>query len=143
MSDAFFNAYSALEARMKMVDVIANNLANAQTTGFKRDFGRILESETGFRCRNPVDLSPGDFVTTGNDLDVAIDGQGFFAIETPAGVRYTRTGSFALNADGELVTKDGMQVLSTSGAPISVGDGDGRDSGWRRWSRSTGTKWRH
>ena len=47
MNDAVFTAYEALEARMKMVDIIANNLANAQTTGFKRDFGQILEEATG------------------------------------------------------------------------------------------------
>jgi flagellar basal-body rod protein FlgF len=123
MSDAFMNAYSALDARMKIVDTIANNLANAQTTGFKRDFGRILESEYGFDVGTSVDLSSGDFIATRNDLDVAIQGEGFFAVQTPQGVRYTRAGNFALNAEGDLVTKDGMPVLSTSDSPIHVGEG--------------------
>ncbi len=124
MSDAFIDAYSALEARMKLVDVITNNLANANTTGFKRDFGTILQSENeGFDVATKVDLTGGDLINTGNDLDVAIDGQGFFALQTPSGVRYTRSGNFGLNASGELVTKDGMKVLSTSGSSIVLGEG--------------------
>jgi flagellar basal-body rod protein FlgG len=123
MSDAFFEAYSALEARMKIVDVITNNLANAQTAGFKRDFGEILQSEQGYDVGTYVDLSMGDLISTGNELDVAVDGNGFFVIQTPEGIRYTRTGSFALSSTGDLVTKDGMKVLSSSGAPITVGEG--------------------
>ena len=123
MSDSFIDAYSALEARMRIVDVITNNLANANTIGFKRDFGHVLQGETGFDVGTMIDLAPGDLVGTGSDLDVAINGSGFFAIETPAGVRYTRAGGFGLNAAGELVTKDSMRVLSTSGTPITVGDG--------------------
>jgi flagellar basal-body rod protein FlgG len=123
MSDAFFEAYSALEARMKIVDVITNNLANAQTIGFKRDFGEILQNEQGHDVGTHVDLSMGDLLSTGNELDVAIDGNGFFVVQTPEGVRYTRTGSFALSSTGDLVTKDGMKVLSTSGTPITAGEG--------------------
>ena len=123
MSDSFIDAYSALEARMKIVDVITNNLANANTTGFKRDFGHILQNETGFDAGTQVDLSPGDLVTTGNELDVAINGNGFFVIDTPGGTRYTRSGNFALNSAGEIVTKDSMKVLSTSGSPIAIGEG--------------------
>ncbi len=123
MSDSFIDAYSALEARMKIVDVITNNLANANTIGFKRDFGHILQGETGFDVGTHIDLGPGDLVGTGNELDVAINGSGFFVVETPNGPRYTRAGGFGLNAQGELVTKDSMRVLSTSGTPIVVGEG--------------------
>jgi flagellar basal body rod protein FlgG len=123
MSDAFIDAYSALDARMKIVDVITNNLANANTVGFKRDFSHILEGETGFDVGTNIDLSSGDLIGTGNNLDAAINGEGFFAIETPSGERYTRGGSFGVNAAGELVTKDAMRVLSTSNQPIVVGDG--------------------
>jgi flagellar basal-body rod protein FlgF len=116
--DGFFNAYQALDARMKLVDAVANNLANAQTTGFKRDFSRILQTETGFEVASQVDLSPGELVNTGNELDAAIDGEGFFVLQTPDGPRYTRSGSFSLNADGELMTKDGAKVLDSGGSPI-------------------------
>lgn len=124
MKDPFISAYSSLEARMKIVDVITNNLANSQTTGFKRDFGHVLQSQEGFDVGTAVDLTPGDLVHTNNDLDVAIDGPGFFAIDTPGGVRYTRNGSFSMNESGDLVTKDGMKVLSSSGSPINVGNGE-------------------
>src|SRR5687767_8544215 len=115
-----FTAYPALNVQMQVVDTIANNLANAQTNGFKRDFERIMRNESGLVLETRVDLSPGPLTATGNELDVAIDGPGFFAIQTPAGVRYTRAGSFEISSEGELVTKDGMKVLSTSGSPISV-----------------------
>ncbi len=127
MSDAVFTAYEALEARMKMVDIIANNLANAQTTGFKRDFGQVLEeataTETNIEVYSLVDLAPGELVTTGNELDAAIDGPGFFVVETDNGTRYTRNGSFSVNADGELVLKDGLRVLSDADMPVFVGTG--------------------
>ena len=121
--DGFFNAYSALEARMKIVDVVANNLANSQTTGFKRDFGHVLQAENGFDVGTQVDLSSGDLLNTGNELDVAIDGEGFFTVQTQQGVRYTRAGSFSLNNQGELVMKDGAKVLSTSGSTIVATEG--------------------
>lgn len=121
--DGFFNAYSALEARMKIVDVVANNLANSQTTGFKRDFGHVLQAANGFDVGTQVDLSAGDLINTGNELDVAIDGEGFFTVQTPQGVRYTRAGSFSLNNQGELVMKDGAKVLSTSGSTIVATEG--------------------
>jgi flagellar basal-body rod protein FlgF len=123
MSDPITAAYSALQSRLNMVDVIANNLANAQTSGFKKDFAHILESEQGFDTATTVDLSPGDMVPTGHGLDAAIDGSGFFAVQTSSGIRYTRAGSFIVNADGDLVTKDGMKLLSNSNSPINVGDG--------------------
>jgi len=123
MSDQLIDTYSALEARMKIIDVIANNLANANTNGFKRDFGHILQEETRVEAGTKVDFSTGDLVSTGNELDAAINGQGFFAIQTPNGVRYTRNGSFSLNAGGELVTQDGMPVLNSSGSPINAGHG--------------------
>ena len=108
---------------MKVVDVITNNLANANTTGFKRDFASILQVDSGVDVGTRVDLSPGDMMTTGNNLDVAINGPGFFEIQTPNGLRYTRNGSFNLNANGELMTKDGMPVLSSNGSTINVGRG--------------------
>jgi len=122
--DGFFNAYAALEARLRMVDVIANNLANAQTTGFKRDFSRMLETEDGFTLGTQVDLTTGEFMPTGSQLDAAIDGPGFFVVQTSNGVRYTRNGSFLLSSDGELVTKDGAKVLSSNGSPITAQGGD-------------------
>jgi flagellar basal-body rod protein FlgG len=118
--DVLFTAYPALGVQMNVVDNIANNLANAQTNGFKRQFERVLQNEASVLMEARADLRPGDVVATGNELDVAIDGPGFFAIETPEGVRYTRAGSFELNSDGDLVTKDGLKVLSSSGGAINL-----------------------
>jgi len=123
MADSFFDTYTAVDARMKIVDVIANNLANANTIGFKRDFGHILEGEVGTVAATQVDLAPGQIVSTGNELDAVLNGAGFFVVDTPNGQRYTRAGNFALSVDGELVTKEGLKVLSTSDKPISVGQG--------------------
>jgi flagellar basal-body rod protein FlgG len=105
---------------MKMIEIVTNNLANAQTTGFKRDFGRVLESQQLLDVGTTIDTTAGPITSTQNPLDVAIDGEGFFAIQTPAGVRFTRNGSFSLDASGDLVTKQGMKVLSSSGSPINV-----------------------
>jgi flagellar basal-body rod protein FlgF len=120
MSDAFTDAYVGLDSRMKMIEIVTNNLANAQTTGFKRDFGRVLESQQLLDVGTTIDTTPGPITSTQNPLDVAIDGEGFFAVQTPAGVRFTRNGSFSLDASGDLVTKQGMKVLSSSGSPINV-----------------------
>jgi flagellar basal-body rod protein FlgF len=120
MSDAFTDAYVGLDSRMKMIEIVTNNLANAQTTGFKRDFGRVLESQQLLDVGTTIDTTAGPITSTQNPLDVAIDGEGFFAIQTPAGIRYTRNGSFSLDRSGDLVTKQGMKVLSSSGSPINV-----------------------
>ena len=130
MSDLFLDAFSALEARMKMVDIVTNNLANANTVGFKRDFGHILQLETGSEAASRVDLSAGDLIQTNNELDVAITGPGMFAIDTPNGVRYTRSGNFALNAAGDIadgedlgwvmLEKEGLSRMAWNGLPSGV-----------------------
>lgn len=127
MSDAIFSAYEALDARMRLVDIIANNLANVQTTGFKRDFGQVFEElideDVTVQVRSQIDLNQGELISTGRTLDAAIDGEGFFVIETDGGPRYTRNGSFQVNADGDLVVQDGHRVLGDGDAPIFVGQG--------------------
>jgi flagellar basal-body rod protein FlgF len=62
-----------------------------------------------------TDLQPGPLMRTGNPLDVAIEGEGYFAVQTPAGIRYTRNGAFSLNAEGILITREGFPVLGTQG----------------------------
>ncbi len=99
-------------------DNIANNLANINTNAFKKDiisFNQTLSmksvSETYF--------SPGPVIYTGNEFDVALATQGLFKIQTPQGIRYTRNGSFTLNAQRFLVTRKGDKVLGQNGA-ISI-----------------------
>ncbi|MFQ3610414.1 MAG: flagellar basal-body rod protein FlgF, partial [Fimbriimonadales bacterium] len=124
----------------KAQDVLANNLANLNTTGFKADrpvFQAVYErqiyrwegngsapigslSAGALLSTTFTDFQPGALQITGNPLDVAIEGNGFFAIQTPQGVRYTRQGAFQLNAEGTLTTREGYPVLSQQGQPIRV-----------------------
>ena len=99
-------------------NVISNNLSNTQTTGYKKEvpvFQQLL-SPAGGENRTTVDstvtvFQQGDIQKTGNDFDLAIEGEGFFKIQTPAGIRYTRAGNFGLNKDQMLVQRDGNPVL--------------------------------
>lgn len=96
-------------------ETIANNVANANTSGFKRDilsFGEAL-SQTN---RSQSDLTPGDAVPTGNPLDVALDGKGFFKVQTRDGIKYTRNGNFSLDRDGTLISSSGDKILGENGA---------------------------
>ncbi len=99
-------------------DVLANHLANVGTAGFK---GNVLSFDSMLRARMTVDMSQGVLQSTGNPLDLAISGDGFFRIQTDQGVRYTRNGSFTLDADGTLVNSDGQAVLGENGPLILDG----------------------
>ena len=113
-----------MRARQRTLDVQANNIANALTTGFKAErllysaFESKKKSETGSQnlvagvsTSSGTDFSTGSIQQTGRDLDVAIDGDAFLQIQTPRGVRYTRAGSLSLDANGQLVTKNGDLVV--------------------------------
>jgi len=100
----------------KQFELISNHLANAGTNGFKAD---ILSFDHMFKAKLTADLSQGPLVETGNKLDCAIDGKGFFKIQTAQGVRYTRDGNFSLSLDQTLVTKNGDEVMG-DGGPISI-----------------------
>jgi flagellar basal-body rod protein FlgF len=117
------------------IDIIANNIANTDTTGFKADSSIFAEylgsgaSDGDFSGKDSrirfvqdqgswIDLSPGAIQRTGDPLDAAIDGKGYFVVQTPRGQRYTRNGAFAVNASGQLVTNTGDLVLGTTG-PIN------------------------
>ncbi len=120
----------------KKLEVIANNLANVNTTGFKRDDsfskelisasslfrdGMIDPTEKDLKEQTYTDFSQGTLGQTNDPLDVALDGQGFFAVQTGDGVKLTRDGSFAISPDGTLVTRNGDPVMGTSG-PIRIND---------------------
>lgn len=117
------------------LDVVANNLANINTNGFKTS-GALFEEFIAPNARASaassrdsrvsfvrdratwLDLSQGPMERTGNPLDVAIDGKAFFAVQTPNGERYTRSGAFQVNAQGQLVTNEGFQVLGENGPVV-------------------------
>lgn len=142
MDRGLYIAASGMLAEMVRQDQISNELANASTPGYKADrsaqggFGELLLQNT--RSGAPVgpiglgvqieetrtDLTPGAIRDTGEPLDFAVEGEGFFAVRTPAGVRYTRNGQFAANAAGLLTDSLGNQVLGPGGAPVRLrGDG--------------------
>jgi flagellar basal-body rod protein FlgG len=135
-----------MHAQEVLIDVTANNLANVNTAGFKRsrvDFADLLYStlkpagtEAASGVQTPTGLqvgsgvrpvsttkifSPGTFAQTGNPLDVAIEGDGFFRIELPTGdIRYTRSGTFKLDNTGKIVTADGYSLSGNLTVPQGV-----------------------
>ncbi len=134
MPGAAYSALSGMRTRLEELDRIAVDLANLSTPGYKTErasqsasarggFEAALESVVDVsKGRTKIDFRQGTIAATGRDLDAAIDGPGFFVIETPAGMRYTRNGAFSRSVDGMLVTSDGMTVQGDSG-PIRLGKG--------------------
>ena len=115
---------------MREMGVVANNIANVSTAGFRRE-GVVFSEYVAGLGQDPslsmahasgrhVDLSQATLAQTGGSFDFAIQGDGFFLIETPAGERLTRAGAFTPNAEGELVTPDGFRLLDAGGAPVFV-----------------------
>jgi flagellar basal-body rod protein FlgG len=115
---------NAAIAQIGRLDCVTHNIANVNTPGFKAEHFRLLNgsatggTDAGRPAQRPaasVDYSKGIMQKTGNVLDLAIHGKGFFAVQTKAGVAYTRDGRFTLNKDGELVTQSGDYVLGRGG----------------------------
>jgi flagellar basal-body rod protein FlgF len=139
MDSGYYAALTGLVARTQALDTAAANLANAQTPGYRAEreyFRSVLlgpdaaDSQLGQTVNNygllggdRLNLGQGALQQTGNPLDLAIEGQGFFAIQTAHGVRYTRDGNFHRSPAGSLVTEAGEPVLSSSGKPIPVPPG--------------------
>ena len=99
-------------------DTISNNLANINTNAFKKDIISFREA-LSMQNSSTIDFSPGPVRYTGNELDMALETPGFFKVQTPKGTRYTRDGSFTLNAEKVLVTQNGDPVLGKTG-PIVI-----------------------
>jgi flagellar basal-body rod protein FlgF len=143
MQRGLYIAASGMVSEMARQDLIANDLANASTPGYKADravqgsFGEILLANTatgaavgslgrGSRIEEQVtDFSAAPVRETGEPLDFAVVGDGFFAVRSDQGVRYTRNGQFSARPDGTLVTAQGDAVLGQDGRPVTVG-ADGR-----------------
>jgi flagellar basal-body rod protein FlgF len=135
MDNGVYVTLSYQAALRRQADIIANNIANSSTTAFKAEkplFEEFLiESTNGKKVSFMRDfgtirnLTEGNFVTTSNQFDMAIHGDGYFVIETPQGPRYTRNGNFTLDTEGQIVTTRGYPVLDESGAPIVVSAASG------------------
>jgi flagellar basal-body rod protein FlgF/flagellar basal-body rod protein FlgG len=138
MDSGFYAACAGLRAQSQALELVANNLANANTGGYRSQHTtfRALVTGQGAVATNPLnaainafgvlgdshpDLAQGHLERTGNALDVAIEGKGFFAVETAAGVLYTRQGNFRVSPKGGLVTAAGDAVLGEQGAVLVPG----------------------
>ncbi|MDR3751875.1 MAG: flagellar hook basal-body protein [Terracidiphilus sp.] len=140
MDSGYYAALTGLVARTQALDTAAANLANAQTPGYRaeREFFRsalmgpdAADSQLGQTVNNygllggdRLNMAQGALQQTGNPLDLAIEGDGFFQIQTANGLRYTRDGGFHRARNGQLVTAAGETVLSTTGQPIAVPPGE-------------------
>lgn len=135
MAGSQYIALSGMRARLDQLDRLAADISNVNTAGYKSErtadaeakraqFGEVLQSAIDVTAGNRrLDISPGTMTGTGRALDFAIDGTGFFELQTPAGPRYTRNGHFSRGADGMLVAEDGSPVMGANG-PLQLGKGD-------------------
>jgi len=139
MNSGYYAACAGLQAQNQALELIANNVANINTVGYRGQqpqFRSLLASYSG-QFANPAnyavnnfnvvggsrtDLTPGNLDRTGNALDLGIEGSGFFAVQTAAGVLYTRNGNFQASPKGELTTSVGDPVLGEQG-PIVLPSG--------------------
>lgn len=133
MENAIYAALTRQSGLMREMQVVANNIANSATTGFRQE--GIVFSEFIARTQTGPSLSmatarvgitsdrQGPLTQTGAPLDLAIQGEGYFLLDTPRGERLTRSGAFSTTPDGELVTSGGYRLLDAGGAPVLVPPG--------------------
>jgi len=133
MDNGIYLALSRQMALFDDMDITANNLANANTTGYGAEhvlFNNFLVADNNSGDRTKLafaneagsyrNLDNGSLTSTGNQLDVAIQGNGYLVVETPLGKRYTRAGNMQINSDGVLTTQEGYPILDSSSNQISV-----------------------
>lgn len=146
-------ALSGQLAQSRRLETIANNIANAETAGFRAEvikFSTIVSktmpfhTSFAFEGASSVDLRTGAFTATGSHLDVAVQGPGFLAIQTPQGTAYTRDGRMQILPTGDLVSLNGHPILDSSGSPLTVDPRGGpldiaRDGRIRQDGRTMGT----
>ena len=133
MNSGLYTAYSGMRAQMDALDIVSNNLANINTTGFKEDkaFFTVLddamksgnEDHAMVRAGAAMTSDEGSLQLTHRDLDVALTGSGFLVVNAPQGMRYTRNGQLSINAKSTLCASGGFPVVGETGKPIVLGPG--------------------
>lgn len=142
MDNTTYIALSRLDTQQRAMDVIANNIANANTDGYKSQrvlFTDYLSQQHGVDAPQGgrslaytqdratyLDQRDGSLVSTNNPLDVALSGPGYFTVSTPAGPRLTRSGRFGLLADGRIADALGNLLMDASGNPLQVSPGESK-----------------
>lgn len=134
MDNAAYTTITRQSGLLREMQIVANNIANAATTGFRQEgliFSEYVQSvegggslSMGYGNVKQTSFQQGTLTQTGGTFDFAIEGDAFFLIETPSGERLTRAGSFSPNGEGDLVTHDGHRVLDVGGAPVFVPPGE-------------------
>jgi len=134
MQSGLYIALAGQRTLQSQLEVIANNVANSTTPGFKAEgvsFKSLLsDAENDLLSfpaagKNYSDFRSGALQPTGSDFDMALNGDGWFGIETPAGIAYTRDGRMTATAEGELISSAGFPILDASGAPVVINPGGG------------------
>src|SRR5580693_8051989 len=124
MDPLLISAASGMKARMDTLDMLANNIANSATTGFKsdREFYDLYDQHLPGIKTQWTDFSQGSMVATGNPLNLALSGKGMFALNSPNGVVYSRTGDFRISKTNQIETPEGYTIrnLLDQGLPITV-----------------------
>jgi flagellar basal-body rod protein FlgF len=141
LNSGLYTAFSGMQAQLDALEILANNLANVNTTAFKEQnsfitqLNKSVESmdqsgelartvNQSVMTRAATNMMEGSLAPTHRDLDVAIEGNGFLVVQTPNGIRYTRNGNLHVNSNFVLTTSDGFPVLGADkNQPISVGPG--------------------
>lgn len=129
MDNAVYATLTRQSGLMREMQTVANNIANAATTGFRKEGVVFAEHVRGLGPDTPslsmatasgraIDLAQAPLTKTGAPFDLAIEGEGFFQIQTPTGIELTRAGGFTPTPEGTLITPDGFALLDEGGAPI-------------------------
>jgi flagellar basal-body rod protein FlgF len=121
MIKGIYLAGRSLESKFKNIEVIGNNLANVNTTGFKKamPFSEIISGYNNVTIDQATNYAQGNLTATGNPLDLAINGSAFFAVQSPNGIEFTRNGKFSVSDSGNLVNEQGYNVMGKNG-PINI-----------------------
>jgi flagellar basal-body rod protein FlgF len=131
MSNAIYATLARQHGLMQEMQVVSNNLANSSTTGYKTDraiFAEFLVStgsdasslSMGSLAGHSFEMEQGGLKVTGGQFDLAVQGDGYFTVDTPQGIRLTRAGQFQLAANGNLIDMNGSNVLNAGGGPITI-----------------------
>jgi flagellar basal-body rod protein FlgF len=116
MRIGIYTAAMGAKAQEKRFEIVSNNIANSATAGFKKE---VVHFEDFLYPTSSPNLEQGSIKATGNQLDIALSGEGYLKVRTDEGILYTRAGNLSLNRDGTLITQEGWPVLG-KGGPISV-----------------------